>query len=417
MNGRNMKISMEQLRSGMVVAQPIKDCNGRFLIGAGVQLTDKQLRILRIWRITEVEIDGVYENHLSAGAEGGIDPSIPHAAVERMKERFRHTNPDHPVVRELFRLCLEKVAENGAKDGAHVATAPSTGKDARFSPARPVDLEKLMQQNIRLPALPTIFTEIQRVIHDPRCSFRAIATVIAKDTGLTAQVLKLVNSPLYSFPTHIDSIQRAVTVIGTRQLSTLALGISAMNVFKGISQDLVDMKAFWKHSICCGIFSRIIASYKNISNTERLFIGGLLHDVGRIVLFSYMADHARGALLEASGSKEILHSVEARALGFTHADLGAKLLRTWKLPVFLESIVQDHHQPALSPYPLESSIIHVADVMANAFGMGSSGESLVPPLDLGAWDMLKLEVEAIRQIVNDMEHQLRELGRFLVENE
>ena len=195
-----------------------------------------------------------------------------------------------------------------------------------------------------LVSLPHIFTEINRVISDPRSSAVHVADVISKDPNLTARLLRIVNSAFYGFPSKIDTISRAVTILGSKELSTLALGTSVLNIFNDIPADLVDMKSFWEHSVACGIAARMIGSYKNIANTERLFVAGLLHDIGRIIIYKYLPSEGREMLLYAQQTDCLLRSAEMEVLGFDHGQIGAMLMQKWKLPVILEQALGYHHQ-------------------------------------------------------------------------
>ena len=133
-----------------------------------------------------------------------------------------------------------------------------------------MDPSSLVGEDTQLASLPNIFMEITDVLSDPRSSAINIANVISKDPSLSAKLLKIVNSAFYNFPSRIDTISRAVMIIGSKQLSALALGTSIIRIFQDIPSDLVNMKSFWEHSLACGIGARMIASYKNIHNTEQI---------------------------------------------------------------------------------------------------------------------------------------------------
>jgi putative nucleotidyltransferase with HDIG domain len=255
--------------------------------------------------------------------------------------------------------------------------------------------------------------QINSTIEKPNSSANDIAKVISRDTGLSARLLKIVNSPFYGFPSKIDTLSRAVTIVGTKQLSTLAMGLNIINVFNNIPSDLINMQSFLEHSIVCGIISRILASYKNIQNSERLFVAGLLHDIGRMILYNSAPVHAREALIKAKQFNSLLFKTEQETLGFDHTQIGGLLLKKWKLPISLENIVKYHHTPQKSQNPLEPAIVHLADIMTNALGMGSSGERLVPPLDPDAWELIDLSTNILALIINQMDRQVEETFQLL----
>jgi HD-like signal output (HDOD) protein len=189
-----------------------------------------------------------------------------------------------------------------------------------------------------------------------------------------------------------------------------------LKVFKKIPSRLIDMRSFWEHSIACGIAARIIAGYKNIQNTERLFVAGLLHDIGRLVLYSTIPIHARTALVNARSTHTLLHEAEHSLMGFDHTEIGECLLKKWRLPVSLENMVKYHHVPQESKDPLEPAIIHLADIISNALETGSSGERLVPPLDPEAWQCIDVSPNVLAFTIAQMDHQITETMHFIFKN-
>ena len=266
-----------------------------------------------------------------------------------------------------------------------------------------------MDKIVSLASLPRIVSEIDRVITDPRSSAIDVAHVISKDPNLTTKLLKIVNSAFYNFSSRIDTISRAVAIVGTEELGSLALGTLVLEIFKDIPADLVDMKSFWAHSVACGAASRIIASYKNIANTERLFVAGLLHDIGRVVLYTRFPQEGREMLLHGRRNHSLLHTTELELLGFDHTQIGAMLMQKWKLPVILEQTAGYHHQPMLSQYPLEVGIVHIADILVNALMIGTSGERSVPPVIPEVWTALRFSTEIFTKIVALVDLQVAEV--------
>lgn len=228
-------------------------------------------------------------------------------------------------------------------------------------------------------------------VNDPRSSAADIANVISSDPGLAARVLRIANSALYCCPSTVDILTGAVTMIGTEQVVDLALATSVRKLFQGIPSTLVSMDSFWRHSIACGLLARILATFRRETNVERFFVSGLLHDVGRLVIYSELPEQARGSLNEAEAQSTLLYLKERELMGFDHAAVAGALLALWRLPQHIVDAVTYHHNPSAAQHsPTDVSIVHVADVIANAMQMGSSGERYVPPLDTQAWEHLAL---------------------------
>ena len=146
-------------------------------------------------------------------------------------------------------------------------------------------------------------------------------------------------------------------------------------------------------------------------------MAGLRHDIGRMILYNSAPINARNALLKAKHSNSLLYKMEHETMDFDHTQIGGMLLEKWKLPISLENIVEYHHTPQKSQNPLEPAIVHLADIMTNALGMGSSGERFVPPLDPDAWELIDLSTNILALTINQMDRQVEETVQFLFSDE
>jgi len=414
-------ISVAELKPDMVLAEDLANLDGRFLLAKGTKLTPKHLLILKMWGVIEAHIENVKRVDIEADAVSQLDPAVIEEVTQSLTGPFQHADLDHPAIRELFRICCIREARkrSGATKKRNARIPESDEKTispsyriSRHATAR-IDPNQLIRDHVKLPSLPTMYVQITEAINRPNSSASDIAKVISKDTSLSARLLKIVNSTFYCFPSKIDTLSRAVTIVGTRQLITLALGMSIISVFKKIPSDLIHMRSFWEHSLACGICARIIGSYKKIPNTERLFVAGLLHDIGRLILYSYVPIQAKNALIKARQDDDLLYNSEHEILGFDHSMIGGLLLKKWKLPVTLENSVKYHHSPQESKDPLEPAIIHIADIMTNAIGRGSSGERFVPALNPDAWKSLELSPNILSSTIKQMERQIEEIIQLL----
>jgi putative nucleotidyltransferase with HDIG domain len=276
-------------------------------------------------------------------------------------------------------------------------------------------IEKLLRNTPAVSSLPCAYTRLSEAVNDPRTSSRDIANVITEDVGLAARLLRIANSAFYGFPSRIDTVSRAVTLVGTRQLCDLALATSIVEQFEGLPDGLVTMESFWRHSIACGVTARILATHRREPNVERFFIAGLMHDIGRIVMFSTFPDIARVTLDEAQSREELLFRVESNLIGFDHADVGGALLRQWKLPVHTVNAVEFHHRPSKdSGLHIDTAVVHVADMITNAMRIGSSGERYVPALDNDAWERLGLPESILSSTLAELERQYQDAVKIIL---
>ncbi|MFW6005754.1 MAG: HDOD domain-containing protein, partial [Desulfonatronovibrionaceae bacterium] len=263
-------------------------------------------------------------------------------------------------------------------------------------------------------SLPAVFHEIVRVMNDPLSSAAHIAEVISRDTSLSSRMLRLVNSSFYSFMSRIDTLSRAVTIVGTVEITNLAMGISVISRFRDIPEELVDMRGFWEHSIAAGVIARILATRTKHPGLEQVFVGGLLHDLGRLVLIRHYPEICAAMFEYSTARPSALQDLEKQVLGYHHASLGAGLLREWKIPASLQSMVGGHHD--LLPEAADPALlIHIADILSHALGLGSSGSRRVPRINPGIWEKTGLPLSTLPSLVSQAENQIRDLMRIIVQ--
>lgn len=253
--------------------------------------------------------------------------------------------------------------------------------------------QDVINSNIKLVSLPAIISKVNATLNNPNSSAADIAELISQEPALTARLLKIVNSPFYNFPSKIDTISMAVTVLGTRQLRDLIIATTLIKQFNGKSYGHYDVETFWCHSITTGLAARAIALDKNIPNSERLFICGLLHDIGKMLMSVLLPkETAEVQLLSRQKGK----NPEIQVFGFTHDALGACLLQHWHFPESLATPIRHHHN-LMSPdqYITDTAILHIANVIANNIQtpVSADDDTLLDPLALNALAMSEQDIE------------------------
>jgi HD-like signal output (HDOD) protein len=271
------------------------------------------------------------------------------------------------------------------------------------------DIETIVGDSTKLFSLPTIFHKINQVVNDPETTFQDVAEIISQDVSLTARLLKIANSSFFGFSDKIDTITHAVSVIGSDQLRDLALGTYVIDAFKGMNQSSISMESFWKHSIAAGIASRIIAVYKRSENPERLYIAGMLHEVGRLIIFANFEKEVE-KILEAYGEgKGLLSDIEQKQFGWNHAYLGSEFLKSWNLSEPQIEAVKYHLNPLeAKSYQNETAIIHFGGVIAKILRLGNGGENFIPKIETKAWDILGLPIDILPSIFQQVDSQFAE---------
>jgi len=232
--------------------------------------------------------------------------------------------------------------------------------------------QKLLQTIGRISNLPTpplVFQQINRVINDPNTSAYDIAAILAEDPAMSLKVLKLSNSAFYGLRHEVTSIKQAVVIMGMEAVRSMVLSTAVFDTFKKNSIDPMLQEDFWRHSLATATCIRLLlraVSGKWITKSELSFSAGLLHDIGRLVMYSYLPNDFSAAreLQETDGVPMLL--AEKTALGYTHSDVGALLAEKWGLPLQLKDAIEFHH------YPRQSSeesglayLAHLADHVAH----------------------------------------------------
>lgn len=403
------EMQLSDLAPGMRVQTDVQDAHGRVLIEAGKALTQRHLRALKIWGIPAVQVEGDgpapdRENTSKGSSE----------TKEKIQEEIRYLyqfnlpNLRDPFLARLTAWNVQQRIDSPEKEPAipRDVTEPEVPPNAD----NPIPLDDLLLRVKTIGSLPTIYSEITEVIQHPLSSSADLARVISKDPGLTARLLHMVNSAMYSFASKIETVSRAITIVGTNEISQLALATSVIQMFKGKLEKLIDMNAFWRHSLCTGALARTLAAKTGHPNTERYFVSGLLHDLGRLVLFEVTPKMGTYCIQKARYEIRPLCQVEKEVLGYDHAEIGMELLKRWQLPESHIEPVGLHHKPSAAfEFIRETIVMHVSNVIANTMAQGRGLENKVPVYEPGTWDKLDIPLEALPHILNDVEGQMADL--------
>jgi HD-like signal output (HDOD) protein len=252
-----------------------------------------------------------------------------------------------------------------------------------------------------------VLEEIEAALQSPQCSLVTLGDAIEKDPDLTARLLRLGNSSFYGFSSRLSTVTEAISLIGIQQVQDLILVSSIVEQFAGVSDEFVSMESFWRHSLACGIGARLLAMERRLPKADKFFVAGLLHDVGRLVLFAQAPQASQQVFQLYQRERLLLREAETRVLGFDHQQIAEALLQLWKFPVHLVQAVAYHHQPMSSQIAREeAAVVHLSDHLVNAMQLGSSGERHVPPLNMLAWETLRFSTNLLSRVVAGIDEQL-----------
>ncbi len=277
-------------------------------------------------------------------------------------------------------------------------------------------LETLIASVTDLVSPPEVHLRLHEVIESPTSTSDSIAQIIMQDPNLSARILKITNSAYYG-KRKIETVSRAITLIGTRELYNIALAINAMKVFEKIPSELVNVSVFWRHSIYTAIIARLLARRCRILHPERLFVAGLLHDIGCLVLYSNFPEESRDALLIANGDEDILAQQEEELIGYDHAMVGGELLKLWRLPETIAQAVSSHHDLSRAePDSIEATIVFIANALANRTEEGSFSEfgSYATNIEPEVWARIGLSEDVVEELWDSVYEQFAETAQILL---
>lgn len=263
-----------------------------------------------------------------------------------------------------------------------------------------------------LPAMPATFTRLLDSLEDEFVPLEAIAQLIGKDVGLSADVLKLVNSSFFGPRVHVRDLSQAVTLLGLATIRGLVVGVRLLKAFDASKVPGLDFQQLWNHSLGVARMARRIALLEGLpaAQQEECFIAGLLHDLGKYVLADRNTAEFRALVEKARAENLTLSQAEALGAATGHAQAGAYLLGLWGLPDTILEAVAFHHAPSELGLTAFSAVtaVHAANTLEHEFVRINPGYA-PHPLDqghlqaLGLADRLDTWRQACREVLESGE--------------
>lgn len=260
-----------------------------------------------------------------------------------------------------------------------------------------------------LPTIPAVLNRLLGVIDNPRISLAEISDFIAGDPALTTRVLRMVNSPVYGFPGRISSVSQAVLLLGLDVVKGLLLGVSVFDLMQKA------MVGLWEHSLGCAIVARLIAKEKGMKEPEEASVAGLIHDLGKVILYLQIPDRYERAMQVAERNRISIAEAEESCFDITHAQVGSWIAAKWNFPSTLIEPISYHHRPRLAKgASLITAIVHVADLIIRSRGFGFAGDAYLPAINAAAWDLVGLSEDSLKTVISEMEPLLLDTEELML---
>ena len=258
-----------------------------------------------------------------------------------------------------------------------------------------------------LAALPTVYYRVRDELESPDGTIHEIARLLETDPALTSGVLRLVNSAYYGLSRKVESVERAIPVLGLQQTHELVLAMSVSTVFDGIRPQSMNMKRYWLGCMMTALTARELAYLTCNPASERLFLIGLLADIGHLVMYQTVPDLAVEAQNAANAGVEALHEAERRIIGCDSAEVGAALMDNWRLPANFAEIVGAQICPRLAgKHKFEAELLHVAHTMSQADRYNEASEKALARIDQQIWADIGLDPAKFPRIREAVEMNL-----------
>jgi putative nucleotidyltransferase with HDIG domain len=231
-------------------------------------------------------------------------------------------------------------------------------------------LEKLFSGERKLPTLPIIFDKLNQMLQDPLVSNKKIADLMMKDPAMVTKVLKLCNSAMYSKRKEITNLANAITFLGVKNLKTLILQISLVKIFDLGSDDIPEFNitTFWEHSLGTAYFTTHIIKKLNIQPNDNYYVAGLLHDIGKLVIYQFYPNQFQEIIKKQVKANLIDYEAEREVLGVNHNEIGGYLAEKWKFHPDIIEAIKEHHNSEVS-HNIMVAVVQVSNLFSKASGL------------------------------------------------
>jgi HD-like signal output (HDOD) protein len=266
------------------------------------------------------------------------------------------------------------------------------------------EVSKIVEVTGDLPAMPHIAAQVMEKLSSPNATPKDIHQLLTKDQGLAARVLKVANSPYYGASRSISSLRDAILFMGFDSIRSLVMTAVMKGMFSATS---LAEKLLWEHSIGCGVAARRIGVEVDFSGSEEAFLAGLMHDIGKAVLFLRIPAKMRDIMQEVYNSGTDFAEVEQQMLGFTHAQVGQMVADKWRFAIDIEDAIAHHHSPdqARSARQL-SHIVALGNALCHKLEIGPTRKPDLDVSQLPSAEALGLEPDDVSKVLEEMRETL-----------
>ncbi len=274
------------------------------------------------------------------------------------------------------------------------------------------NLEQLLEHETPLLSLPTLVIDLIALLDKPTVELGELEALISGDAALSARVLQVVNSAWFALPAQVESIAQALGMLGMERLRSLVLATKVAELFSQVPGELIDIRRFWENSYISATLAADMAHTLDLDR-QRLYTAGLLHHLGLMVMLQRMPGTLARLMIQSAGDEQELYRQELSLLGYSHAEVGAALMRRWQLPEVLAELCAYHHDFYQAPrHASEAAVLHLADALAQGISPLMQVEGLESHADLAVFNYLPLDGEGVKALEQHARRGQLEAGLF-----
>lgn len=276
--------------------------------------------------------------------------------------------------------------------------------------------EDLAQQAGEFATLPDIYARIRNTLNDPTSTHTDIADVLSTDPALTARVLKIANSAFYGRSGTIARMAQAVSLLGTQQVHDLVLATVVIAGTADLHGSRSSQREFWKLSLTLASAAKLIAEHCGILDSERVFVAGLISQLGQLVVDQALADDSQRLQQQIAAGEPDLAALQREAFGFDHAAVAAALFKEWKLPPALIEPIQWQTQPDLAgDHDLEASILNISAALSRGIINDIALDDMLSAFNESAWETTALTKERLITLRDETLVLTRDMAPILLD--
>jgi putative nucleotidyltransferase with HDIG domain len=279
-------------------------------------------------------------------------------------------------------------------------------------------VDQVIKRVNAVPPLPAAVQRLNEMTGNTEISYEEMADVIATDEVLTTKILRVANSSFYGLSQRVSTISQGVVVLGLQGIRSLSLGVTVFG-FKAGASDACSLKrdTLWRHSLGVASAARTLASHFQLPNWEEAFVGGMLHDIGKIIFMECFPKEYAAVLQQVLTGSKPLEQLENETFGMDHTALGAELCRRWKMPASLSRMVSMHHlTPKEKAFTSEQDrmlyAVLIADNITRIAQIGSDGNPNTDSDFLNVVRVMELSSEQLLEFIQMLPTEVHKVEEF-----